>query len=380
MQRTYPEKKITVLHVIDSLPREGAEMVVHDLIQQGDGERFTFLVCALTRGGGVADMLRAIDVPVFILGRRSPYDLKSFRKFLKLLKENRVDIIHTHLFSSHLWGGMAALLSPGRVLFRTEHNMSEWKNPVRRSIDYLLSLRTDRIVAVSEPVGRSLISRCRVGERKVRLIENGINLERLNGRFDQAGKLRELEIPPGGRVVGTAAALTPKKGHRYLLEAAGSILRHRKDVYFLLMGDGELREELRRSIRERGLDDRVLLLGSRSDALEIISLLDVFVLSSTREGLSIALLEAMALKRAVVVTAVGGSVGLIKDGSSGILVPPRDVPALAGAIERVLDDPGLQERLGRTAADDVLAGYDISTMVQSYQGLYREAYAGRKRR
>ncbi|MEA1928471.1 MAG: glycosyltransferase, partial [Candidatus Auribacterota bacterium] len=166
--------------------------------------------------------------------------------------------------------------------------------------------------------------------------------------------------------------------HRYLLEAAQRIIANRDDVYFLLLGDGELRGDLTSAIKSRGLGDRVLLLGSRADAIEIVRLLDIFVLSSIREGLSIALLEAMALERAVVVTAVGGSVDLIRDGYSGFLVPPRDGRALAQALERVLNEPGLKEKLGRVAGEDVISNYNINTMVQEYERLYREIYKNRK--
>lgn len=373
------KKKITVLHLIDSLPREGAEMVIYDLIQQGDSDGFEVLVCALTRGGGIADMLEEIGVPVFILGRSSACDLKTFRRFINLIKEQQVDIIHTHLFSSHLWGGLAAIFFPMSVLFRTEHNMSEWKNVTRRVIDKLLSLRTDQIVAVSEPVRVSLSTLCRIPLDKVQTIENGINIDRLKGGDNPSGKLNELGIPPGSHLIGCSAALTAKKGHRYLLDAAEIVLAERKNVYFLLLGDGELREELNSSIKVRGLEDRVLLLGSRSDAVEIVALLDIFVLSSIREGLSIALLEAMALGRAVVVTGVGGSIDLIRDGISGFLVPPKDGPALAEALERVLDNPGLKARLGRAAAEDVLTGYKMDNMVGEYAQLYRRMYEGKRR-
>ena len=257
--------------------------------------------------------------------------------------------------------------------------MSEWKNIPRRVIDKLLSIRTDQIVAVSEPVQGSLSARCRIPLKKVWTIENGINIDRLKGGGNPSEKLSELGIPADSRLIGCSAALTLKKGHKYLLDAAEIVLAERENVYFLLLGDGELREELGSSINTRGLEGRVLLLGSRSDAVEIVAMLDIFVLSSIREGLSIALLEAMALGRAVVVTGVGGSIDLIRDGISGFLVPPRDGPALAEALGRVIDDPGLKERLGRAAAEDVLSGYKMENMVREYARLYRRTYEFKRR-
>lgn len=346
-------------------------MVVYDLIQRGDREEFNFLVCGLTRGGGVAEMLEELKVPVFILGRRSAFDFSCFLRLLGIIREHRVDVIHTHLFSSHLWGGAAALCFPRVRLIRTEHNMSEWKNPLRRGLDYLLSFRTECLVAVSEPVRDSLASRCRVDPGKLAVIVNGLNYERLRTASNPAELRRKLGIPERGRMVVTAAALTPKKGHRYLLEAAALVGGRRDDVYFLLLGEGEIRGELEGEIRDRGLAGRVRLLGSRSDAAEIIGGADLFVLSSTREGLPISLLEAMALQRPVVVTAVGGCPDLVRDGENGLLVPPRDPGRLAGAIERVLGQPELARSLGGSAAETVAAGYGMEKMVDAYSALYR---------
>lgn len=364
------QKKITVLHIIDSLPREGAEVLLYDLIQRGDRRRFSYLVCVLTRGGGVADMLKEIDVPVYVLGRRSFWDLPAFGRLARLIKNKNVDIVHTHLFSSHLWGRLAGLLNGRVTTFGTEHNMSEWKGSWRRVADYLSAFFTERIIAVSLPVKNSLISVCRITPEKVVVVKNGLNLDRFPARVNRKRKLGELNLKEEGKLVGMAAALTPKKGHRYFIEAASRIAREREDTCFLLLGEGELRERIEEMIRARGLRERVLLLGSRTDPLEIISLLDVFVLSSVREGLSLALLEAMALGKATVATAVGGTPELIENGVSGLLVPPGDVDALREAIERILDRPELGKKLGRAARETVVKNYNFASTVRAYEKMY----------
>ncbi len=370
-----PEKKITVLHLIDSLPREGAEMVVYDLVQRGDRAGFDHIVCSLTRGGGVADMLVEAGIPVILLERRSRLDVRAFLRLLKTIKSRRVDIVHTHLFSSHIWGALAARWCRTRLL-RTEHNLSEWKSRPRRALDRLVLSLADGVVAVSEAVGDSLASVVGVEPDRIRVIPNGLNPERLTTQVGRREKLAELKIPPEVQVVATAAALTPKKGHRYLLEAAATILGKRRRVIFLLLGEGELRDELTREIARRGMAENVRLLGSRADALEIISIADVFTLSSTREGLPIALLEAMALKKAVVATAVGGSAGLIDDGVTGLLVPPAEPAALAEAVESLLENPGRATELGKAAARKIRAEYAIEPMIESYRETYLEILRG----
>lgn len=371
-----PEKKITVLHLIDSLPREGAEMVVYDLVRRGDLTGFDYIVCSLTRGGGVADMLAEAGIPVILLGRRSRLDVVAFIRLLKTIKSRRVDIVHTHLFSSHIWGALAARWCRTKLL-RTEHNLSEWKSRTRRALDRFILSLADGIVAVSEAVGDSLATAVGIEPDRIRVIPNGLNPERLKTKTGRKQKPAELVIPPGVRIVATAAALTPKKGHRYLLEAAAMILGKRRDVCFLLMGEGELRDELEREVAARGLSENVRLLGSRGDALEIISTCDVFTLSSTREGLPIALLEAMALERAVVATAVGGSAALIDDGVNGLLVPPADPAALAEAVESLLENPGRATALGKAAARKIRTEYAIEPMIESYRETYREILGGK---
>ena len=367
------DRRIKILHVIDSLPREGAEILLYDLVSRCDRGSFSFAVAALTRGGGVAEMLRDAGVPVHLLGRRSRWDLSAFLRLRRMIGEFRPAIVHTHLFSSRVWGTLASRLAgvPSAVL-HTEHNTSEWKGLRRAALDRVLSRLTARIVAVSGPVKDSLIAVCRIAPDKIAVIENGLNFERLKAAVSREDQLRELGLPPEALLVGIVAALTPKKGHVYFLEAAERILARRKDVYFLILGEGELRGELERCVEERGLAKNIRLLGSRPDALRIMGALDVFALSSVREGLSLALLEAMALGRAVAVTAVGGMVSVVEDGRTGLLVPPGDAAALEEALDRLLSRPDLRREMGGRAAAAVRARFDAEKMIRAYEKLYQQ--------
>ena len=153
----------------------------------------------------------------------------------------------------------------------------------------------------------------------------------------------ELGIPKDCLVVGSVAALAPHKAQNYLMDAAAMVLKKRDDVFFVLAGDGELRSELERQIAERGIGDRFLMLGFRQDVRDVLDSLDVFVLSSYLEGLCTSLLDAMAAGLPVVATAVGGIPEVVADGRTGLLVPARDSRALAGAIERLLNDVHLRD-------------------------------------
>jgi len=366
-------EKIQVLHLIDSLPREGAEILLFDIVSRCDPAAFSFAVVSLTRGGGAAEMLRAASIPVHLLGRRSRWDISAFLRLRRLIRIQSPAIVHTHLFSSRVWGTLAVRLSGlSAAIVHTEHNTSEWKGALRSFVDRVLSPLTDRIVAVSSPVRDSLVSSSRIRPGKITVIENGLNFERLRSSVSRRDLLRSLKIPPESLLVGIVAALTPKKGHAYFLEAAEKILSARRGVHFLILGEGELKRELERSSAARGIGESVHFLGSRSDAIEIIAHLDVFVLSSIREGLSLALLEAMALARPAVITAVGGAVGVIDDGRTGLLVPSRDSSSLASAVERLLSSSELRREMGERAARSVRERFDAASMIRGYEALYRE--------
>jgi len=253
---------------------------------------------------------------------------------------------------------------------RTEHNMSAWKRGWRARADRVLARMTDRAIAVSEPVRTSLIEVSGFAPDRVVTIANGLNLRRIGAMAGETKIRQELGLSPASLVAGTSAALTPKKGHRYLLDAAALLRADFPGLHFLLLGEGELREEIAEGIRARNLQGTVHLLGSRPDALEIVAGLDVFVMSSVREGLSIALLEAMALERPVVVTAVGGAVDVIEDGVSGVLVPERDARALAAGITSVLSSPARSVRMGRRARTAVEERFDFDRMVRRYEEEY----------
>ncbi len=367
--------RIRILHVIDSLPREGAEILLYDLLERSDRSLFDFRVVALARGGSVAEMLRLLGVEVVILGRKSRWDARAFLRLCRLIRRERIGIVHSHIFSSHLWGALAGRLSGARVL-RTEHNMSEWKTGWRRRLDRLALGLTARVIAVSEPVRVSLLVTAGLPPEKVQTVPNGLNLERLRSSVPREEKMRQLGLDPLSRFGVISAALTTKKGHCYLLEALAQIRPRLPDFRMLLLGEGELRGELDRRISELGLRETALLLGSRPDAPQIVAAADLFVLSSTREGLSIAMLEAMALGRPVVATAVGGAPDVIEHGRNGLLVPPGDPVALGRAIETVLGDPDSARRLGAAARETVLRRFGFERMVERY----REIYLGLARR
>jgi glycosyltransferase involved in cell wall biosynthesis len=237
-----------------------------------------------------------------------------------------------------------------------------------------LAAGVDRYVAVSGDVAGELVARFRYPAAKVEVVYNAVQLERFE-RPAPAGLRQQLDLGRGLPVVLTCARLDEQKGHEVLLRAAAQL----PDVAFVLAGEGPERARLEALAAELGIADRVLFLGYRSDIPQLLAACDVFALPSLYEGSSLAVLEAMAARRAVVSSAIGGTDELIDDGADGVLVPPGEVAPLAAALRRLLGDAELRERLGHRARERVEADFTPSAMRGRVVAIYEELL-GRGRR
>ena len=181
----------------------------------------------------------------------------------------------------------------------------------------------------------------------------------------------ELWLPHQAPLVGNVAALTPHKGQRHLVEAAALVVRQVPDARFIIAGGGELRESLERQIKEHRLEKHVMLTGFRPDALSLHKAFDIFVMSSITEGLGTSLLDAMAAARPIVATSAGGIPEVVRDGVTGLLVPPRDHAAMAAAIVRLLNDPALRDRMGAAGRARVVEEFSADRMLKDTLAVYR---------
>jgi glycosyltransferase involved in cell wall biosynthesis len=246
--------------------------------------------------------------------------------------------------------------------------------------DRLLSRLTDRAIAVSGSTRDFLVRERHVPASRVRLIWNGAPLAEFAPVAAEVALAtrRELGLPAKAPVVGSIGRLSEQKGHRYLLDAAARVLALRKDACFLIVGDGDQMEPLRRQAQALGIASSVVFAGHRTDVRALLGALDVFCISSTYEGTPLALFEAMAAGKAIVSTAVDGCREVLEDGGTGLLVPPRDPDALSVALRRCLDDAELRASLARRARESS-ARYDIDACVAQMQDLYDEILAERSR-
>ena len=324
---------------------------------------------AASRQSVVCERSRDLGLPVHHVSIDGGLDLLSAGRLRRIIDRGRYDIVHSHSSHAHSVTFMACAM----------------KNPkprqvVSRRVDFDVATNSlsglkyrygaDVFLAVSNGV-RDVLVKCGVPDSKIRVVHDGIDLSRFDDVGDNAYVKKEFGITGETPVVGNIAALAPHKSQVDLVRAARIVADRIPGVRFLIVGEGKLRGRLEKLIRELGLGETVILTGFREDPLEILSTFTCFVLSSYLEGLGSSLLDAQAMKIPVVATDTGGIPDVVEDGNTGLLVPPRDPEALAGAILRVLEDNQLRENIVKSAFTQS-RGYDYRSMVYKTITAYRQ--------
>ncbi len=381
-----------VLYFMPTFVTGGAERLVSDFVQRLDPHRFHASVCVFENGPLGEDLeqrgytVHRLGCPtsasVAPLGRIANM-CERIRRLRALMSENRVEILHTHFLGPLLHGYFSRSAGRRWRWVHTEHVRPDLMIPeyyprwLVRVAPWLLAA-ADCVTAVAPGVGDYLLETARLPGDRVRVIPNGIDVERFARPYNPLAVRMRLGIPGGAWVVGTVANFRPQKNHQMLLHAFRSVLRAEPDAWLILAGDGQLRSSLEALARDLGIDGRVSFLGARLDAPEVFAAMDVYCLPSLFEGMPLTLFEAMASRRPIVGSAAVGIRELVVDGSTGLLVPINDEEALARALVRVRREPDLAATLVQAAWRYVDIHARFATMLDRYCELY-DVLSGRRK-
>lgn len=366
---------IRALHIINSLAAAGAETLLVQLCRRLPEQGVEPTVASLLGPGPLSPLLAQDRIPTVDLSRGGRFDVAAVLKLAAAIRRHRIDVVHTHLVYAGIVGKLAAVAT-GRPVISTRHYMAD---PRERTLPFRLEDRLTtscaaRVVAITDCMREAILAQRLVEPERVAVHRNAIDLDLFISRIRPSSR-RE------GTLVGTIGRMEPPKAQEVYLEAMSLVRRCVPSVRGILVGDGRRREELLRLRAQFALGDVVTFSGSVPPD-EIPSLLagfDVFVLSSNWEGLPMVLIEAQAAGVPIVATAVGGVPEVVHDGATGLLVPPRDPTALAGAIVRLLEDQALRWQLGVNAAAHAEREFDIRRLARQTAAMYREVLAERKR-
>ena len=367
-------KRYTILHTIEGSGPGGAETVLLELASRINPGRYRSLAF-LPNGRWLPQQLDARGVSYVIYESKTWYSL--IRNMMKLVKSEGVDLIHSHLDDQNFSSSVVGKLT-GRKTIVTYHGaprLARQQGLRRRIKTWVPQHFATGTVVVSDYL-RKLLVDAGFPPARTHRIYNGVDLDRFAPCREP--RLRaELGLDPGTRLVGMVANIRRSKGHEYFVRAARKIGEGVPEARFLAVGEINdlLARPLRDLVRELELQNRFLFLGFRPDVPAILGELDVFVLASTDEGLSIATLEAMAAGRPVVVTRSGGPQELVTDGETGYLVPAADPDALAARVCEILRNPGLGGSLGSKARAAVANRFSLQRMVAEYESLYERCLA-----
>jgi len=310
---------------------------------------------------------------------RTEMDLTAAWRLARVVKRLAPDVIHAHdphgiamaslalslgASSAAKNGRLPGLVAARRVDFHLKGNsLSRWKHR-----------QVDCFIAASDAIRLILLGDGVPAERTI-TVHEGIDVDHVKSA-PPVNVHEAFWLPHHAPVVGSVAALVPHKGQRHLIEAARLVVREVPDARFIILGEGELREQLERQIREHHLEKHVFLPGFRTDVVGCIKGFDVFAMSSVTEGLGTSLLDAMACSKPIVAASVGGIPEVVVDGDNGLLVAPRHHAAMAGAIVRLLTDEGLRARMGEAGFARVRERFTVERMVSETAAVYAHV-AGR---
>ena len=371
------KRQINVLYLINALLYlGGAERVVANTVALVDRRRYRPTVCTLLPRGSLEAEIEKYGVRVVSLGARSKLDLTIIPKLFRLLKQEKIDILHSFLFHANIVGRIVGRLAGVPIMLSSERIIEiEGKN--RLLLNRLTAPLADKIIVVSDAVKEFAIRKIGISPSKLVTIYNGVDLSKYSEKAAAPGveaRKRALDIDLSHRVVGTVGNLEARKGYEYLLQAASLVLTENRErgITFLLVGEGSQRVKLENLAKDLGISSSVIFAGYRDDIPQVLSAMDVFVLASIYEGLPNALLEAMAMGKPVVATRVAGIPDVVADGEMGILVHRRNPHALASAIRTLLVDEERAQEMGYMGRKRVEDAFTVETMVAKTEELYEE--------
>ncbi len=376
--------KIKIFHVTKMKGISGSENHLFRLLSELDKNRFDVHFCILAEACHVsllqeyARRLEKAEVTVSILVMHKYVDLSLLRTLRNYIIQEKFHIIHTHLIHADLYGTLAAKLARVSTILCSRHNDDRFRRyrPLIWLNRFLAHWHT-KIIVISNWIGTFLQEIEGIPSEKIICIHYGLEPEALVVNVDKHYVREEFQIPEQIPVIGTIGRLTAQKGHSYLLQAVRQVTGQFPNLCVLIIGDGELRSELENQARELGIEANVIFSGYRNDAVRLLSGFDFFVFPSLWEGFGLVLLEAMALRKAVVASEVSAIPESVIQGKTGLLVPPKNAEKLAGAMLTLLNDNVLCNSLGESGYKRLQEDFTVQKMVETTEMLYTNVLSGK---
>jgi len=364
-----PGGRIKAAQLIWSLEMGGAERVAAGIALGMDRNRFDPIIICLNHEGVLAPELVKKGIPVYALNKKAGLDLGMLGRLTALLQKEKVEILHAHLFGAGFWARLAGRRAGVKKVIVHEHGMQPWRKNVHFLIDRALASRTDRILFVSQKVLDGYLEKTHIPKEKCVLVPNGVPIYSVNA--EERKNLRErLNWKISEKWIVSVGRLSPEKGHADLVQAFAEVSARVPEARLALIGGGPEETHLRNLTRKFGLENKVFFAGLQKDVSGWLSAADLYVQPSRREGLSLAILEAMGAGIPVISTRTGDVEKVINEGVTGFLCEPEHPDSLAAKIIQVLSILDDLSGLRRDAKKIIISRYSQDHMVRAIEMLY----------
>lgn len=375
-------KKFKICHIITKLELGGAQQNTLYTVSHLDKEKFEPSLIA--GKGGILDSealqlsgVKTILIPHLVREQCPATDFLGFIELWLTLLREKPDVVHTHSSKAGILGRWAAFFAGIPVIIHTFHGFGfhDFQNKIVRSFYVLIERITAKIthkliVVSSDNISKGLKNSIGRKEQYM-VIRSGIDISKYKDiATDKENKRKELNIPSNSRIITTIGPFKPQKNLKDFINVASKIVKKQSDIIFIIIGDGEQRPALELLIQGLDIYDKVRLTGWRRDVNEILSITDIFVLTSLWEGLPRSILEAMSAGIPVVANAVDGVKEIVKDGETGYLTEPFQTDKMSDIILKLLDNEPLARRMGKRGQESISQEFDIGHMVRQQENLY----------
>lgn len=365
-----------ICYVHQNLRRGGAEFVRLTLLEHLDLSRYQVRVCCLEEEGALGEELRALGVPLDVLGTSvRSLDVRTTWRLARYLRSHRPDVVQSSLTPVNIHARLAATLAGVSNIVCEEHSVGERYNPflaplLRRTLGRVAHRRAVTLVP-SRAAQRAVMTEDGLTEERFFILPNPVNLRRLKPSISPEEARSRLGIEEDAWVVGIVGTLSWLKGHRYLLEAVPALLEDIPTLRVLVVGAGPLRSALEARSRSLEVSGRVSFVGEQHQVADFYQVMDCVAAPSLMESFGLTLVEALALAKPVVAHAIGGIPEVIEDGRTGLLVRPAQPRELVSAILRLRREPELAKKLGEAGRLSVMSRFAPEAYVRGMERLYR---------
>ena len=366
--------------VIDTLKVGGAQRLISAYAASAAAHGISPVVITLTPDGTpfLLDSIRTAGVKLISLRAPSLFDLRRLRRLIQIFQEEKVELVQTHLIYSNILGTLAAHFA-GVPVIATLHSTSvhgDWKSKILQQIqNVVLRFFATRILAVGQMVAD--LNQGNYGRRKVDVIPNGIPKPKFPQGQERERMRREITADGADGIIITVGRFSRAKGYEDMIEALRLLQQNASKPKLVMVGSGSTIDTVKNQIRELDLNQSVILAGEREDIPELLAMSDVYASSSHREGLPLAVLEAMMAGLPVVATAVGDIPNVVTQ-ETGVVVPPHRPELLAAALEDLLKDPKKRHSMGQAAYRRAMSEYSVDAWMKKHLALYHEVLSSRR--